>query len=152
MAIVLGDGSALSPLLALTKLGLGGPHIGGKTANAGQMFSWVHIDDVYRAIRFIQTDAAIEGPVNVASPRPVTNRELMGTLRRVLGVPFGLPLTRWMLELGSFAIHTETELLLKSRWVLPTKLEAEGFEFEHPDLEGAVRDITRTADGQPRLP
>jgi uncharacterized protein (TIGR01777 family) len=152
MAIVLGDGSALSPLLALTRLGLGGPHIGGKTAGARQMFSWVHIDDVYRAIRFVQADAAIEGPVNVAAPRPVTNRELMGTLRRVLGVPFGLPLTRWMLELGSFAIHTETELLLKSRWVLPTKLEAEGFEFEHPDLEGAVRDITGTAAAAPRVP
>ncbi|GAB2448298.1 uncharacterized protein (TIGR01777 family) [Conyzicola lurida] len=152
MAIVLGDGSALSPLLSLTRIGLGGPHVGGKTAGARQMFSWVHIDDVYRAIRFIQTDAAIDGPVNVAAPRPVTNRELMGTLRRVLGVPFGLPLTRWMLELGSFAIHTETELLLKSRWVLPTTLEAEGFEFEHPELEGAVRAITGTAAEAPRVP
>jgi uncharacterized protein (TIGR01777 family) len=148
MAIVLGDGSALAPLLALTRFGLGGPHIGGKTRNAGQMFSWIHIDDVYRAIRFIASDVAIDGPVNVSAPGPVTNRVLMSTLRRVLGVPFGLPLYRWMLEVGSFAIRSETELLLKSRWVLPTRLLAEGFEFAHPELEGAVRDIT----GKPVVP
>jgi uncharacterized protein (TIGR01777 family) len=142
MAIVLGDGSALTPLLALTRLGLGGPHFGGKTRGAGQMFSWVHIDDVYRAIRFIREQPGIEGPINVASPHPVPNRELMATLRRVMGVPIGVPLYRWMLEVGSVLIQSETELLLKSRWVLPTRLEASGFEFAHPGLEGAVRDIT----------
>jgi uncharacterized protein (TIGR01777 family) len=159
MAIVLGDGSALTPLLALTRFGLGGAQFGGKTRGARQMFSSVHIDDVYRAIRFLQSDPAIEGPINVASPHPVPNRELMATLRTVLGVPFGLPLTRWMLEFGSLLIHTETELLLKSRWVLPTRLEASGFVFEHPELEGAVRDITgrhepvsAPAGRSPRLP
>jgi uncharacterized protein (TIGR01777 family) len=142
MAIVLGDGSALSPLLALTRVGLGGPAVGGKTPGGRQMFSWVHIDDVYRAIRFIQDRPSIEGAINVSSPNPVQSRELMATLRRVLGVPFGLPLYRWILELGSWAIRTETELLLKSRWVVPTRLVAEGFEFEFPEVEGAVRDIT----------
>jgi uncharacterized protein (TIGR01777 family) len=142
MAIVLGDGSALTPLLALTRVGLGGAQFGGKTRGARQMFSWVHIDDVYRAIRFLEQRPDIEGPINVAAPHPVPNRELMATLRRVLGVRIGVPLHRWMLEVGAVLIHTETELLLKSRWVLPTRLEADGFEFEHPDLEGAVRDIT----------
>ena len=142
MAIVLGDGSALAPLLALTRVGLGGTQYGGKTRGGRQMFSWIHIDDVYRAIRFIQSTPAIEGPVNVSAPNPVPNVELMATLRRVVGAPFGIPLFRWMLELGSFAIRTETELLLKSRWVVPTRLLAEGFEFEYPDLEGAVRQIT----------
>ncbi|TBN56978.1 TIGR01777 family protein [Glaciihabitans arcticus] len=145
MAIVLGDGSALAPLLALTRLGFGGTQFGGKTRGGRQMFSWVHIEDVYRAIRFLQRDVTIDGTVNISSPNPVRNRELMATLRRVLGVPFGIPLFRWMLELGAFAIRTETELLLKSRWVLPTRLLAEGFEFEHPELEGAVRDITGRA-------
>lgn len=142
MAIVLGGGSALTPLLALARVGLGGTQYGGKTRGGRQMFSWIHIDDVYRAIRFVQHDPSIEGTVNVSSPNPVRNRELMATLRRVVGMPFGIPLFRWMLELGSFAIRTETELLLKSRWVVPTRLLAEGFEFEYPDLETAVRQIT----------
>ena len=142
MAIVLGNGSALAPLLALTRLGLGGPQIGGKTGRGRQMFSWIHIDDVYRAIRFIQKDVAIDGHVNVSSPNPVRNVELMATVRRVLGVPFGIPLYRWMLEIGAWAIRTEPELLLKSRWVTPTRLLDEGFEFEHPQLENALREIT----------
>ena len=144
LAIVLGDGSALTPLLALARLGLGGTQHGGKTRGGRQMFSWIHIDDVYRAIRFIQNDTSIDGPVNVSAPNPVENRELMATLRRVVGAKVGLPLRRWMLEVGSFAIGSESELLLKSRWVLPTRLQAEGFEFEHPTLEGAVREITDT--------
>jgi uncharacterized protein (TIGR01777 family) len=144
MAIVLGDGSALTPLLALARFGLGVTQYGGKTRGGRQMFSWVHIDDVYRAIRFIQSDPTLDGPVNVSSPNPVQNRELMAILRRVVGARFGLPLVRWMLELGSLAIHSESELLLKSRWVLPTRLLAEGFEFDYPDLEHAVRQITAT--------
>jgi len=144
LAIVLGDGSALTPLLALARLGLGGTQHGGKTRGGRQMFSWIHIDDVYRAIRFIQNDTSIDGPVNISAPNPVENRELMATLRRVVGAKVGLPLRRWMLEVGSFAIGSESELLLKSRWVLPTRLQAEGFEFDHPTLEGAVREITDT--------
>lgn len=141
MAIVLGDGSALAPLLMLTRVGLGGPQYGGKTKGALQRFSWVHIGDVYRAIEFIAADDAVAGPVNVASPHPVTNRELMATLRRVLGVRIALPLFEWMLRLGAFAIRTEPELLLKSRWVVPSLLLREGFTFEFPDLPSALRDI-----------
>jgi uncharacterized protein (TIGR01777 family) len=145
MAIVLGDGSALSPLLALARVGLGGTQYGGRTRGGHQMFSWVHIDDVYRAIRFIQADTAIDGPVNVTAPGPVPNVELMATLRRVVGARFGLPLYRWMIEIGAVALQTEPELLLKSRWVLPTRLLAEGFVFEHAELEGAVRAVTGDA-------
>jgi len=145
MAIVLGDGSALAPLLMLTRLGLGGTQFGGKTRGGRQRFSWIHIDDVYRSIRFLAEKTAIDGPVNISAPNPVENRELMKTLRRVLRMPFGLPVNRAMLEVGSFAIRSETELLLKSRWVVPTRLEAAGFEFEHPVLEEAVRDIVTSA-------
>jgi uncharacterized protein (TIGR01777 family) len=141
MAIVLGDGSALTPLVMLTRFGLGGPQFGGKTRSARQRFSWVHIDDVYRAIEFLVSHPEIADPINVSSPNPVDNRELMATLRRVLGVRIGIPLFGWMLELGAFAIRTETELLLKSRWVVPSRLLAAGFEFEFPTLEGALRDI-----------
>jgi uncharacterized protein (TIGR01777 family) len=143
MAIVLGSGSALAPLAMLARVGLGGPQFGGKTKGARQRFSWVHLDDVYRAIEFIAADAALSGPVNVSSPNPVDNRELMSTLRRVVGARVGIPLYEWMLKLGAFAIGTETELLLKSRWVVPTRLLAEGYEFEFPLLEGALRDILR---------
>jgi uncharacterized protein (TIGR01777 family) len=143
MAIVLGDGSALTPLVRLTRLGFGGPQFGGKTGGARQRFSWVHIEDVHRAIEFLSGSSDIGDTVNVSSPNPVENRELMATLRRVLGARIGIPLFSWMLEGGAFAIRTETELLLKSRWVVPTRLLAAGFEFEFPKLEGALRDILR---------
>jgi uncharacterized protein len=158
MAIVLGDGSALVPLIRLARSGLGGPQLDGRwfatTArrNAGtfhefrarggrQRFSWVHVRDVLGAIEFLRERPELDGPVNIAAPAPVDNRTLMATLRRVLGVPFGLPATRWMLELGSAAIRTETELVLKSRWVLPERLLAAGYEFAYPELEPALRDI-----------
>ncbi|MDQ1547411.1 MAG: uncharacterized protein QOH69_2315 [Actinomycetota bacterium] len=141
MAIVLGDGSALTPLVRLARLGFGGPQFGGKTSGARQRFSWVHIEDVHRAIEFLSGSPDVGDTVNVSSPNPVENRELMATLRRVLGARIGIPLFSWMLEAGAFAIRTETELLLKSRWVVPTRLLAAGFEFEFPRLEGALRDI-----------
>ena len=144
MAIVLGDGSALTPLLTLARFGLGGTQYGGRTRGGRQMFSWIHIDDVYGAIRFIRSHDSIAGPVNVSSPNPVRNRELMATLRAAVGARFGIPLFRWMIELGSMVIRSESELLLKSRWVVPSRLVVEGFEFEHPDLDEAVRQITAT--------
>lgn len=158
MAIVLGDGSALVPLIRLARSGLGGPQLDGRwfatTArrNAGtfhefrarggrQRFSWVHVRDVLGAIEFLRERPEFDGPVNIAAPTPVDNRTLMATLRRVLGVPFGLPATRWMLELGSAAIRTETELVLKSRWVVPERLLAAAYVFAYPELEPALRDI-----------
>ncbi len=158
MAIVLGDGSALVPLLRLARFGLGGPQLDGRwfatTArrNAGtfhefrarggrQRFSWVHIRDVLGAVEFLRAHPELDGPVNIAAPEPVDNRTMMAALRRVLGVPAGLPAPRWMLEVGSAAIRTETELVLKSRWVLPERLLAAGYVFAYPELEPALRDI-----------
>ncbi|MGN6087799.1 MAG: epimerase [Actinomycetales bacterium] len=158
MAIVLGDGSALVPLMMLTRFGLGGPQRDGRwfatTArrNAGtfhefrarggrQKFSWVHIRDVLGAIEFLRAREDIAGPVNIAAPNPSDNRTMMATLRRVLGVPVGLPAYRWMLEIGSAVIRTETELVLKSRWVLPERLLEAGYDFAFPELEPALRDI-----------
>ncbi len=141
-AITLGDGSALRPLVGLTRLGLGGPQLGGPSGGGRQRFSWVHLDDVFRAIGFLEQHD-LEGVVNVTSPNPSTNREVMATLRRVLGVPFGIPLPRIALEVGARVIRTETELILKSRWVLPKRLLDAGFEFRFPDLEGALRHILR---------
>ncbi|GAA1444527.1 epimerase [Leifsonia poae] len=168
MAIVLGDGSALIPLMRLTQFGLGGPQRDGRwfaTAarrNAGtfhefrarggrQRFSWVHIRDVLGTIDFVREHPELDGVLNVSSPNPVDNRAMMATLRRVVGRPFGLPAYRWMLEIGSAVIRTETELVLKSRWVVPERLLDAGYEFHHPELEPAVREIV-TARGLPRTP
>lgn len=154
--IVLGDGGVLGPLRALTRIGLGGAQHDGRwpvsraRREAGtahlpgamrgrQKFSWVHVDDVARIISFLELTPSLEGPVNAAAPNPVDNAEFMATVRRVLGASFGPPLPRWMLELGAIGIRTESELILKSRWVLPEKLTAAGFVFRHPTLEGALR-------------
>ena len=160
-AIVLGDGSALIPLLRLARLGVGGAHLDGPwpstsarrragtyhafRAHGGhQHFSWVHLDDVVGSLRFLADRADIAGVVNVTSPNPTDDATLMRTLRHVLGVPFGIPLPRWALELGSAAIRTETELVLKSRWVLPERLLQAGYRFHYPDLEQALRQIVET--------
>lgn len=158
MAIVLGDGSALIPLIRLTRLGLGGPQLDGRwfstrerrhegtyhqfRARGGrQKFSWVHLEDVLGSIRFLIERSDLDGVVNVSSPRPSDSRTLMSTLRKILRVPLGLPAFRWMLELGSLAIRTETELVLKSRWVIPERLTVAGYQFRYPELEPALREI-----------
>lgn len=109
-----------------------------------QRFSWIHIDDVLGIIRFLEARPDIDGVINAAAPAPTDNRGMMRTLRQTVGVPFGLPLPRWMLELGSIAIRTETELVLKSRWVIPERLLRAGYRFEHPALEPALRRIVNS--------
>ncbi len=158
MAIVLGDGSALKPLLTLARVGLGGPQFDGPwlatrarrragtfhryaPTHGRQRFSWVHIDDVLGILRFVRDHPEIEGPVNVSAPHPEDNRSLMAILRRVTRRPVGLPAFRWMLELGMVVLRTESELVLKSRWVLPERLTEAGYVFRHPRLEAAIRDI-----------
>ncbi|UOE42867.1 epimerase [Agromyces larvae] len=163
MAIVLG-GPATSLIERLARLGLGGPQIDGPwfrsrryrgigpdatpapptwhRSRGDQRFSWIHIDDAIGAIRFLAADDTIDGAVNLAAPSPSTNRELMAMFRRAVGAPVGLPAYRWMLEPAMWALRTEPELVLKSRWVLPERLTAAGFAFGWPDLEPAVRDIT----------
>ena len=101
----------------------------------------MHLDDVVAAIRFIRDDERLAGPINLASPHPSDNRSLMRTLRRVTGAWWGIPTQRWMLELGMWAMRSEAELVVKSRWVLPEALTAAGFVFAHPDLEGALVDV-----------
>jgi len=155
-AIVLGDGGVLGPLRGLARLGLGGTQLDGRWpvskrriaagtahhpgARGGrQRFSWIHVDDVLGIIDFLEANPELDGPVNASAPGPVDNRTFMHTVRRALGVRFGPPTPRWMLELGAIGIRTETELILKSRWVLPGKLMDAGYAFRHPDLEQAVR-------------
>lgn len=163
-AIVLGDGSALGPLLRLARMGLGGAQVDGpwfrskRRVAAGtfhqygarggrQRFSWVHIADVLGVIRFLIDNAQIDGVINVSAPHPVDSATVMRTIRRALGVPFGIPLHRWMLEPGAWAIRTETELVLKSRWVVPERLLASGYVFAFPEIAGAIGEIVATRRG-----
>jgi len=138
MAITLAENGILAPYLRLIKLGLGGRQGSGR-----QMYSWVHIDDVRRAIEWFLDHTDLEGTYNLSSPGPVTNSFFMSTLRRVAGVRLGLPTPAWLLKLGAALIGTETELVLKSRWVLPTKLLATGFTFQYPRIDTALRSVIR---------
>lgn len=166
MAIVLGDGPATRLLMTLARLGLGGPQIdhwwpapkryrgtGPTPTGAGQAgwhrsrgrqkFSWIHIDDVIGAIRFLRDREDVSGPVNLSSPHASDNRTLMRELRAVVGMPIGLPALRVMLEPAMWMLRTEPELVLKSRWVLPQALLAARYQFEHSDLREALNALGR---------
>jgi uncharacterized protein (TIGR01777 family) len=139
IAIVLGpEGGALTPLANLARLGLGG-HMG----SGSQKFSWVHVEDLYRAILFLHARTDISGPVNVASPDVVDNRELMRLIRRAYRARIGIPTPAWLLRMGAVLIRTETELVLKSRWVQPQKLLEAGFIFTQPELGRALLQISK---------
>lgn len=161
MAIVLG-GPASDMLARVARLGVGGAQYDGwwfqhrryrgigEEATGGpvpihhshgrQKFSWIHIEDVLGAIRFLDQREDLEGPVNLTSPNPSDNRTLMAELRRAVGMPFGLPAPRWLLEPAMWALRNESELVLKSRWVLPERLTSAGFEFRWPQLAPALAD------------
>jgi uncharacterized protein len=137
IAIVLGkDGGAIMPLRNLVRFGLGG-----KQGNGRQKVSWIHIEDLFQSVLFLNQRTDLEGAVNCSAPNPVSNEELMSTLRKVMGRKIGLPAPKLILELGAFAIRTESELVLKSRWALPEKLEQSGFKFEFETLEETFKDI-----------
>ncbi|WP_207495479.1 TIGR01777 family oxidoreductase [Aridibaculum aurantiacum] len=138
MAITLGPGGVMVPFLNLVKFGLGG-----RQGSGSQMFSWVHIDDVCRVIDFVKQHDELEGVFNVAAPGAVTNAEFMRLLRQVTGHKIGLPAYEWMLKVGAIFIGTETELILKSRWVKPSRLTNEGFTFRYPGLQQAMEAIIR---------
>ncbi|MFG2719076.1 epimerase [Streptomyces sp. NPDC048416] len=125
-------------LLKLARLGLGGPVAGG-----AQYVSWIHDRDFVRAVEFLVGRDDITGPVNLAAPAPLPQRAFMRALRAAWGVPLGLPATRWMAELGAFALRSDTELLLKSRRVVPGRLLDAGFAFEHPEWPKAAADLVR---------
>lgn len=137
MAIVLGkEGGVIRPLKNLVRSGLGG-----KQGNGRQMFSWVHIEDVFRIIEYLSEHKELSGVINTAAPNPVNNKTLMQLLRKNMNVGIGLPSPAWLLEIGAVIIKTETELILKSRWVVPERLLQSGFQFKYPVLDDALRHI-----------
>jgi uncharacterized protein len=129
-------GGVFDVLLRLVRFGLGG------TAGDGRQYvSWIHDQDFIRAIYWLIEHDEIDGAVNLASPNPVTNAEFMRALRHAWGAPFGLPATPWMLEIGAFFLRTETELILKSRRIVPGRLLEGGFRFQFPTWAEAARDL-----------
>jgi uncharacterized protein (TIGR01777 family) len=132
------DGGVYPVLRRLARLGLGGTMGDGR-----QYVSWMHEADFCRAVAWILDQEQLSGPVNLAAPNPVSNREMMRLIREAAGAPFGLPATRWMLEIGAFFIRTETELIIKSRRVVPGRLLASGFQFQFPEMRGALADLAR---------
>ena len=89
----------------------------------------------------MQERTELEGVFNISSPNPLTNNAFMQTLQQATGNTFGLPAFEWLLHLGAAIIVTETELILKSRWVMPTKLQEAGFTFMYANLQDAISDI-----------
>jgi uncharacterized protein len=135
-AVTLGRGGVITPYLNLCKFGLGGRHGDGK-----QWYSWVHIEDVARMIAWLCENEKAEGIYNCVAPNAVSNYSFMKTLRQVTGHKIGLPAPAWLLEAGAWLIGTETELMLKSRWVIPARAMKEGFIFSYPLLKEAFREI-----------
>jgi hypothetical protein len=103
--------------------------------------SWIHQQDFCRAIEWIIEREDLDGTFNLAAPAPVTNEVMMRTLREVCGRSIGLPASRLMLEFGAFFLRTETELVIKSRRVVPGRLLRAGFEFRFPDIRSAFHDL-----------
>jgi NAD dependent epimerase/dehydratase family enzyme len=131
-------GSVFDELLRLVRFGLGG------TAASGQQFvSWIHGTDFLRSIEHLIAHDELEGAVNIAALDPLPNREFMRALREAYGMRVGLSASRLMLEVGAFFMRTETELILKSRRVIPGRLLQTGFQFQFPEWSTAARNLVQ---------
>jgi uncharacterized protein len=131
-------GGIFAHLLGLVRFG-----IGGRSGTGRQFMSWIHEEDFVRAVRFLIDHDDLSGVVNVCSPNPLPNSEFMRELRRAWGMKFGLPVKKWMLEIGAFLMRTESELVLKSRRVVPARLLKHGFEFQFPFWLDAAEELCR---------
>lgn len=139
IGITLGAGSALDTLLRLAKTGLGGRQGSGR-----QKVTWIHYLDLIGIMYWIWKHPKMEGIFNCCSPNAVSNNHFMQTLRKAAGIPFGIPMPEPLIRMGAFLIGTSPELVLKSRWVVPTRLLQSGFVFRYPQLQQALEDIIDT--------
>lgn len=130
-------GGALGTLGLIAKLGLGG-----KVASGTQGMSWIHEDDINNIFARAIVDETMSGAYIVSSPNPKAQAEFMRTLRRVIGIPIGLPAFEWMVRIGApLFMRTDPELVLYGRYVIPKRLMDQGFEFRFAELEPALRDL-----------
>lgn len=116
--------------------------LGGRMGSGRQRISWVHIEDFCRAVRWIIEHEEFDGVANVVAPEVPTNREFMDVMREMVRAPFGLPAAKWMIGLGTWAMRTEAELVLKSRWIHAARLQRDGFEFRWRTLRACLEDLT----------
>lgn len=126
-----------------TVLGLVRRGLGGAAGDGRQFMSWIHCDDFVAAVNWLIAHDEIDGIVNVAAPNPLPNADFMHGLRDAWGIPIGLPAQKWMLEIGAVFMRTETELILKSRRVVPSRLLEHGFTFKFPTWDTAAPDLCR---------
>jgi uncharacterized protein (TIGR01777 family) len=131
-------GGIFDTLLMLVRYGLGGTAASGK-----QYMSWIHDRDFIRSVYWLIEHEELAGPINLSSPTPLPNSEFMRVLREAYGMPFGMPAFEWQLAIGAILMRTETELILKSRRVVPKRLSDSGFEFEFPEWKDAAEDLCR---------
>ncbi|KGO84191.1 NAD-dependent epimerase [Flavobacterium beibuense F44-8] len=135
-SIVLGKNGGAYPMLRkLAKIGMGG-----KQGNGRQYVSWIHEHDFARAVEFV-INTKTEGVINIVSPTPIRNNDFMKTIVKQVKAPFAIPVSKTMLEIGAQIIGTETELILKSRNVIPKRLQENGFTFTYPELSTALRNL-----------
>jgi uncharacterized protein len=139
MVMSTAPGGTFDLLLRLVRFGLGGA-----AGNGEQYMSWIHELDFARAVDYLIEHEEIDGVVNVAAPVPLPNREFMRALREAWGIRYGLQASEWMLKVGTFLLRTETELILKSRRVIPGRLLEHGFQFEFPEWPEAARNLVRS--------
>ena len=132
------QGGVFDVLLGLVRFGLGGRHGDGR-----QFMSWIHESDFVRAVYWLIEHEDIAGPVNLAAPNPIPDAEFMKTLRTACRIRMGLPAPEWLLEIGTFFMRSESELVLKSRRVVPGRLLQSGFTFEFPAWQEAAADLCR---------
>ncbi|GAA1676437.1 TIGR01777 family oxidoreductase [Kribbella yunnanensis] len=137
-------GGAFDMLRRMARLGLGGPIAGGR-----QYMSWIHETDLARAVTFL-LESDLTGPVNLAAPNPLPQRDFIRSLRQAIGMPIGLPATKWMAELGALVLRSDTELLLKSRRVIPGRLTQAGFTFNYPEWSGAAGELVAASNRKAR--
>jgi uncharacterized protein len=138
MTMTTDTGSVFDVLAGLARHGLGGA-----AGKGDQYVSWIHGLDFCPALEFLTIHEELDGPINICSPNPLPNREFMRILREAVGARFTVPTPKWILEIGAALIGTETEIVLKSRRVVPKRLLDAGFEFKFPEWSEAAHDLAR---------
>ncbi len=135
-SIVLGkNGGAFIPLKTLAKFGFGG-----KQGKGNQFISWIHEEDFAKAVAFV-IEKKLENKINIVSPSPIRNIDFMAKLQKAVGMPFGISQPEWLLKIGARIINTEHELVLKSRNVIPKRLQENGFTFQYDSVEKTFKDL-----------
>lgn len=138
-SVVLGkNGGALRPLVWLSRMGLGG-----KQSSGNQMFSWIHEEDYFQILLFLLHNEKLSGVINCTSPLPLSNKDFMKTLRKTVHVPCGIPAPKFVINIGAKLIGIEPGLLLNSSYVIPKKLNENGYQFVFPDMKSALCDLLK---------